>query len=740
MSMRTLPVAFLAAGCATATMAGPAAIEASPQAALQSFRGLHVNVLPDSFDTSLPAGNRIESFVARATSLGDVLTTLFKDSDVNVFIDETSAALPATFDIKNASLEEALDTILTTNDLTYRWDGTFLRVSRRERAVFDVDFPSGEGSLAGGAETGGAESAAPTAVGGTTSGQARSAAAAAAFWRSLRADLEALTRGDEGIVLLTNPTLGTVMVDGRPSSVRRVEAYLDNARRRATQLVSIEARILEVSLSEDFQLGVDYSLLPGLFNSHEPDRQGTLPGGAVISQSLSAGVGNLRFGFINTNQFSILVDMLQAQGQVRVLSNPRVSTLNNVPATIRVVQQVPVIEREIIDSQGTSRTQFSVRFEDAGVAVSVTPQVAEDGVVTVHVAPSITEVTGFVSTPDNLVTEPILSTRNVEAILRIADGQAAVIGGLRSTRKTEELSSVPFLGSIPGLGALFRTTRQSSAETELVVVVHPRVLSAAWLREDIDRGLERVLRARVPFKFGPIGMQEDERSWGQPHLGGQPASGDPAAAPLLVRAAPPPEGAKALSRTNLARLSFGRAVRHLEHGNETQGWQDLDEALALDDRRPEAWLLRGTLERRRGNDAAARRSLERAQELAPDHPLPRNSLGLIELDAGNPVAAEGHFRAAAQRADLAPLQNNLGVAFLQQGRMPEAAAAFRAAATKDKDLAEAHANLGVCLELQGDVPGAAQAYRAFLLAGGDIEDPRLRALRASIRALADRQP
>jgi MSHA biogenesis protein MshL len=701
--------------------------------ALASFGGLGVQVVPAPGEPEAArAAAKIAAFSARDARLQDVLLSLCKDSDVNLVLDPGVGEQVATFDIKGATLEETFQQVLATYDLAYRFDGSFLRVGARTQRVFDVDFPA----TAAAAPAASTNSSAQTSGGdGTTEATAGgSAAAAAGFWSSLRTDLAALITGQSDVRLVVNAALGTVMVEGPPSAVQRIETYLARAHRRATRLVSIEARVLEVTLSDALQLGVNWSLFPNFFNTAE---QGGVPGGAVIGQSLGTAAEALRIGLIKTDTFAVLVDMLAAQGQVRVLSNPRVSTLSNVPAQIRVVEQVPVIEREIVDSQGTSRTQFAVRFESAGVQVAVTPQVGEDGMIAVHVLPSITEVSGFVTTPDGLVSEPILNTRSAEAIVRVADGQAAVIGGLRGSRRTEDLAKVPLLGDIPLLGALFRSTTQTRAQTELVIVLFPRVLTPAWIDEDVTRGIERTVDARVPFRRLTLPLEEPAASWREPALSGAPARGDGREHDVHGSAAPPP-ASHGISRRGLARLALARARQAMASHDAGEAAYQLEQALALDDSDAHAWILAGTQARRRQGEAAARHALLRALRLDPDSVAALNNLGLLELAAGNPVAAEGLFAHAVRASQdaLAPAHNNLGLAHLQQGRTDAARAAFSRALALDPSLREAHLNLGVAADRAGDVAGAATAYRRFLLAGGDVNDPRLRALRARMTTLA----
>ncbi len=703
---------------------------------LDQFPGLGVQLLPETISLRSPGGNSIKAFSSRDAGIQDVLTVLFKDSGINLLI-EGNVKGTATFDIKESTLEDAFLALLRAYDLGYTWDGTFLRILPRVHRIFDVDFPSEETARSNGLQ-GGNQSAGSSSSGSGGSGPGLgNGSGAVQFWDVMKKNLSEVISKDQGASLVVNERLGSVSVEGKPSTVERVSNYLEAVRRRSVKQVSIEARIMEVKLNKDYKTGVDYSLLPGFFNLHHPaNRGGTLTDGAIIRQTAKAGVDTLNVGFLNAGQFSIFIDALQKQGQVRVLSSPRVSTLNNVPAVIRVVEQVPVIEREIIDSgTGTSRTQFNVRFEDAGVAVSVTPQIGEDGVITAVVAPSIIEVSGFVSTPDNLITEPILNTRKVTTTLRIPDGVPVVLGGLRSRRKSETLTGLPLLSDIPILGALFRSTVQEHVETELVILLFPRILTPAWMNEDVERGVDRVLRTRVDFKPGTAGLNAShEDEWHESHLSGRTSPGKhfgDRGARVRVKEA----SAKGISKSGLARLALGRAVNNFEKGNDSQGWVDLKEALALDRHSKEAWLLKGIMEGRRRRLRAAREAFREVVQLDPQNIYGLNNLGLIELRLGNPVVAEGRFRKALAKSEMPELLNNLGIALLGQGKVHQAEGYFSKAVQAMPGLAEAQLNLAVCKDRLKDPKGAAESYRAFLLAGGDPSDPRLRSLKDHLQAL-----
>ncbi|MEM7202057.1 MAG: tetratricopeptide repeat protein [Planctomycetota bacterium] len=716
------------------------------RASLAEFSGLGVRVVPANFALPEHPTPPVDALSTRDVSVRDVLRALFRDSDVSLVIDPTVQGR-GTFDLKQVRAEEVLQSVLDAFDLAYRWDGQVLRILPTERRVFDVDLPARDPTEAAatvgaaGAEGAGAAGAGAGAGGANGAGGGGGAGGAniisSALWMSIDNDLNRLQQQNSqtaGTSLLVNPTLGSVLAEGPPSFVARVDAYLDAVRRRASRQVSIEARILEVQLNDEFRAGVDFSLLPGFFNSSNAgNHAGTLAGGGVLAGNNAVGTDALQFGFLNANQFSIFLDALDLQGEVRVISHPRVSTLNNVPAVIRVVQQVPVIEREIIDAQGTARTQFSVRFEDAGVAMNVTPQIGEDGIITCVIQPIITEVTGFITTPDNLVQEPILETRTVTTTLRVADGQPVVLGGLRSRATSETLNKIPLLGDIPWLGMLFRSTVQTSSETELVIMLLPRLLTPDWMREDVERGLDRLIQLRRPYRPAPRSLEEPEQAWRDPLLADPAGTGTPRELPA-PRDVEPVDAP--VNRSTIANLAFRRATHAADHGDTRHALAELETALDLNPRLVPAWLLQGILLEHRGDLGQARKSYREATTLAPHDPLPRANLGLLEVRAGNDLAGEAHLQASLVMGEHPAVLNNLGVALLSQGRRDEAALQFQRAVDLDPGLPEPYANLATCLALQGHPIAAQASYRSFLLAGGDPRDPRLRGLADQLQTLA----
>lgn len=710
-------------GCAGLSPSLPVSSEDAEVVGDPVFQPMLIVGLP-GLRSSADGGRQVETMTARNAPITDVLFGMFKDSDINLLVDEAVQATACTFDIKHASVEEAFEALLRSVDLGYEWDGNFLRIRQNVRDTIYVDLLRGSDGGSGGDG------------GQSEGGAATDNATGADFWSEIQGMLpEVVTNGRA----LVNQSASTIHVEASPASVARLRELVDTTLRRRNAQVSIEARILEVRLDDQHNLGVNWGLLPGIFDS---TRTGLGQGGAIVSQSASSGGTALNFGVFDDNQYSVFVDALEKQGQVRVLSSPRVSTMNNVPANIRVADQIPIITREVITDQGVARSEFSVSFVEAGVIVQATPMIGEDGMITMRVSPEVTEQTGTVVTPDGLVSQPILSKRSAQTVVRVANGQAVVIGGLRKTRKDETLQGVPFLMDIPGLGQLFSSTVQQRQEVELMILVVPRVLDAAWIEEESRRGAHRLVSLRRPYRWNPIGLDGHRpENWSGGTLEGSPiATSSPAA---RVTTPLPPSAASAgadrsITRGGLAARLLARAQAAIDGGQLRQASVWLDQALELEPTRLEALVAAGVLLQHQGLRERGRQLLDRALQVAPDDVLALTARGSLELDGGSPHAARRQFAAAHATAGTAFSANNLGAALLLCGEAAEARTLLAAAAGADAP-AELLANLAYADLAVGEIDAARNNLQRALAAGADPRNPHVSALVSLIeRASTDR--
>jgi MSHA type pilus biogenesis protein MshL len=310
------------------------------------------------------------------------------------------------------------------------------------------------------------------------------------------------TRVDEkGKKLIINRSTGVIWVTDYPLNLHKVASFLETIEGSSQRQVTIQAKILEVILSDEYKAGINWKVIQGLPRSVNlawglTDKAGTtgFPGGASGFVSGAGIAGGTGVGTIPTpggfyvnplgGVFAIgaagvevlLSDIMQAiseQGEVKVLSSPTISTLNNQKAIIRVGNQdVYFITGAVATQTAVTQTIQPVTI-DVGIILDVTPQISEDGTIIMNIHPSITDKTGEKVTPDGKTTFPLLSVRETDTTVRVRDNQTIIIAGLMQERSEKTVIGVPGLKSIPLLGALFRYQTETKRNSELVIMITP---------------------------------------------------------------------------------------------------------------------------------------------------------------------------------------------------------------------------------------------------------------------------
>jgi len=339
------------------------------------------------------------------------------------------------------------------------------------------------------------------------------------FWTELTVALQAIIGNEEGRKVIVNAQSGIVVVRAMPAELRAVSKYLQTTQSVIERQVILEAKILEVELNDGFQSGVNWSAL-GKGKNGDSIIAGQFGGSSVFTSGASnlqgqtdalnpADLSGLRsnvasaFGGMFAMSFDIgdftgFLEFLETQGDVHVLSSPRVSTVNNQKAVIKVGTDeffVTDVNTNTNTSVGGTSANQSVNVEltpfFSGVALDVIPQISEDGMVTLHIHPSVSEVTERVkqislSSSSQLNVPLALSMiRESDSIVRARSGQVVVIGGLMQNQTRDKKSSVPLLGDLPLIGGLFRHTQKVTRKSELVILLRPIVVDSdnVWANE-----------------------------------------------------------------------------------------------------------------------------------------------------------------------------------------------------------------------------------------------------------------
>ena len=332
-------------------------------------------------------------------------------------------------------------------------------------------------------------------------------------WSELTLALQAIIGDGEGRSVVVSPQANMVVVRAMPSELRDIEAFLTGAQTSLARQVIIEAKILEVTLSDGFQSGINWALLSesggdvllasqtgggtvfgdtglsdiagesGDLNPDSPD---------FINTTLASAFGGVFSVLVNVGDFAAFIELLSTQGDVEILSSPRVSTVNNQKALIKVgSDEYFVTDISTTTTTGTATTttpSITLTPFFSGIALDVTPQISDGGDVTLHIHPAISRVEDQVKSitfglSDDTGEAPTVSlplafstVRESDSIVRAKSGQIVVIGGLMEELIQEEIASTPVLGDIPLVGNLFRHTRTSKRKTELVILLRPVVV------------------------------------------------------------------------------------------------------------------------------------------------------------------------------------------------------------------------------------------------------------------------
>lgn len=285
----------------------------------------------------------------------------------------------------------------------------------------------------------------------------------------------------DGRRLIINPMAGLITVSAFPAQLEQIEVSLRAFESSIQRQVLIEAKIVEVNLDRTFEFGIDWSAV-----ATTPGLGGTIGARVRSSTVAPASAGNVELTLSGgAGSISVVLNALETQGDVRVLSSPRVSALNNQRAVFDVttgeivfnLTQTPVANP---GGQPTFVSQVTPQQVNVGIVLDVLPQIGADNVVTMNIRPVVTSVrnTATFRGPDGTVFQaPVIDTRESDTMARLRGGETIIIGGLMQTRREKVRSGVPVLRSIPLLGRLFTTSRDVERKAELVIFLTPTIIS-----------------------------------------------------------------------------------------------------------------------------------------------------------------------------------------------------------------------------------------------------------------------
>lgn len=442
---------------------GPAPPTAPPTAVKEKLEELMVSPIEEE----IKEPEKLYSLSFREADIHEILTVLARESKLNMVVDFDVTGR-VTVDLKEVTLTRALDCLLTPLELQYKRDGNVIRVSpvRMQTRIFFLNYLTtkrvGSGATSG---TTGGRAGEEGQVLNTGSFIKVETSDTADLWKEIEDGLKSISSQEGRLVI--NKISGSILAADFPRNLARIAEFLETIEGSAQRQVMIEIRIIEVTLSDEYQMGLDWSVIAKSGGFEGTFTQALSP----ASEAFQIGVSNSDLSFL----FSFLLDAMSKQGKIDILSSPKVSALNNQPAIIKVATEDVYWERQTeTDAQGRY-TSSTPRWITIGILLGVTPQIGSDGLIIMDIHPSITEKAGeSVSAEGDIA--PILTVRETNTVVKVRDGQTIIIAGLLQKKASNEVTGIPFLQNIPFLGYLFKKTVEEKRKTELIITLTPRIV------------------------------------------------------------------------------------------------------------------------------------------------------------------------------------------------------------------------------------------------------------------------
>ena len=450
--------------------------------------------------------------------------------------------------LRDVTLFEALNALRDLYGYEYKMNGKqiFVEPQTIQTRVFQVNYITGSrkgtsatkvtsGSAStgmGGAGMGGAGQVGGMAGGGTGVGTTGVGGAANTqvfasdvsmgtnndFWGEMANSLNSMIGEESGRKVVINPQSGLIMVRAMPKEIRQVEKFLSLMQVTVDRQVILEAKILKVQLNKDSQQGINWSFLRsgardvtfGNINGNTRlGESGTISNGNIsstgpsfLSNNSPVSLGGSVFALaVQGGNFSALLTFLETQGNVEVLSSPRIATINNQKAVLKVGNDaffVTNVRTNVTTSAGSAIVTPDIQLQSyfSGISLDVTPQIDKNDNIILHVHPFVSEVTQvnrtvtLSSENGGTYTIPTASSNinETDSIVRTRDGSVIAIGGLMQESIDNTRTKVPGLGDIKFLGNLFRQKGETTRKTELVILLKSTVVRSGdnWAQDMLD--------------------------------------------------------------------------------------------------------------------------------------------------------------------------------------------------------------------------------------------------------------
>lgn len=452
----------------------------------------------------------LQTFTVVATDLpaSELLFALARDARLNLDIDPEIDG-NVSINAIDQTLPQILKRISRQVQLRYYLDGPNLvvEVDRPFRRVYRIDYLNMSRETTSTIDVATQIASTGSSIEGGGGGGSNSSASVKnesknSFWETIQKNIEDLSAPAPGLgrsasSVIVNRESGTISVLTTAAAHEQIQRFLDAVMGSARRQVLIEATVVEVTLNDDFQAGVDWSRVA--VGDGWDVRQNVLA--TTIGDTTSPLISAIYQNNNSEREIDSAIKALDTFGDVSVMSSPKIMTLNNQTSILKVVDNVVYFTQEIDREPATDNSPAVVTVENivntvpVGFVMNVTPFITDTDEIILNIRPTISRVLRFVSpNPVNVDDDeqitgspvPEIQVREMESVLRVANGNTAVIGGLMQDSAAEESSGVPGLHETRGFGLLFGTRSREFDKTELVIFLRPRIIENASLGSNLQ--------------------------------------------------------------------------------------------------------------------------------------------------------------------------------------------------------------------------------------------------------------
>jgi MSHA biogenesis protein MshL len=459
-------------------------------------------------------GQTLYSFRSEDLEMKQALALFARANELNI-VPDLDISGKVTVEIKDLPLAQVMQALLEAHGYTWFENQGLIRVRNVETRNFVLDYlrlvrkgegfnsvnlSSGSSGGAGGGGAGGAGGGRGGGGGGGVGGGGGAGGGAGGggaggpggssmqlsqedsidFWDEMDTQIRAILTPAGKLAI--NKTAGLIQVTDRPAAVSNVADFIEQLHDTVHRQVDIEAKIYDVTLNDQFQLGLDWE---HIIRTHGGSLRGI--GSTIVTAPVGGeAVKGAALGVLFSNQnTSVVLEALHEQGEVRVVSQPRLRTLNNQTAIIKVGTDTPFFSRTTffipsLSTAGvpatTTTTEDTFQTITVGTILSITPQISSDGWISLDISPVITSLVAIRISPSGTTTAPELDIKQASTLVRVRSNETIVIGGLIQDTHAKTVRKIPVLGDIPALGLLFRGKFDTTSKRELVIFLTPRIV------------------------------------------------------------------------------------------------------------------------------------------------------------------------------------------------------------------------------------------------------------------------